>query len=34
MTRHGARARSLLRGLMAVPMLAVLGAILDHARRW
>jgi hypothetical protein len=34
MTRHGARARSLLHALTAVPMLALLGAILDHARRW
>jgi len=34
MTTRRSRARSILRALAALPMLALIGAFLDHARRW
>jgi hypothetical protein len=34
MTTRRARARSMLHTLATLPMLAVLGVIVDHARRW
>jgi hypothetical protein len=34
MTTWRARARSIFHALIALPLVAALGAILDHARRW
>jgi hypothetical protein len=34
MTTRLARARSMLRALPAPPLVAAIGFILDHARRW
>ena len=34
MTTRRTRARSILRALAALPMVAAIGLILDHARRW
>lgn len=34
MTTRRARARSMLHALAALPMVAAIGFILDHARRW
>ena len=34
MTTRRARARSMLRALAALPMLAAVAVTLDHARRW
>ena len=34
MTTLRARARSMLNALVALPMIAAIGLIVDHARRW
>jgi hypothetical protein len=34
MTTWRSRVRSLIHVLLALPLVAALGAILDHARRW